>query len=55
MVTLKVTRTAAGALLIAVRVPACGKGKGKGRERRWVAEAWRELCKLLKGLDRTAL
>lgn len=51
MVTLKVTRTAAGALLIAVRLPACGKG----RERRWVAEAWRELCKLINGLDRTRL
>jgi len=51
MVTLKVTRTAAGALLIAVRVPACGRK----RERRRVAGTWRELGKLLKGLDRTAL
>ena len=53
MVTLKVTRTAAGALLIAVRLPACGKGRG--REWRRVAEVWRELCKLINGLDRTRL
>ncbi|MFC5550031.1 hypothetical protein [Massilia aerilata] len=53
MMTLKVTRTVAGALLIAVRLPACGKGRG--RERRRLAAVWRELCKLINGLDRTKL
>jgi hypothetical protein len=46
---LQLTQTTGGSLHVGVRVS--GPARGQGRSR--VAETWRELGKLLQGLDRT--
>jgi hypothetical protein len=48
---LQLTQTAGGSLHLGVRVSGTGRGQGRSR----VAETWRELGKLLRGLDRTKL
>jgi hypothetical protein len=48
---LQLTQTVGGSLHIGVR----GAGPGRGLRRSRVAETWRELGKLLHGLDRTKL